>query len=149
MADLQPPRTQPPGRPGAGPQRQPPDPAAARAAGHRASRFGLLTLAAVLTTSLPLPWSLAALAFTVAALVVGVGALVAAVRARLRPPPVVVLSVGLALVGLLLVLQLVQVAFYPVSRDYQECQQAAITDEAPEQCDEQLRSRLLGQLLGR
>ena len=65
MADRSSQTTQAP-PPGAPPQR-PLDPVAVRHAGRRAWHFALLALAAVLTTSLPLPWGLAAIAFTLAA----------------------------------------------------------------------------------
>ena len=120
-----------------------------RRAGRLTWRFGLLALAAVLATSLPLPWGLAGLVFTLAALVVGVMALVATVVAGLRAPPIVVLSVGLALVGVLLLLQVVQVVFWPVTVAAQQCREAAITSQAQEACEAQQRDRTIDQLLGR
>jgi membrane protein implicated in regulation of membrane protease activity len=103
----------------------------------------------VLASGLPLPWGLAALAFGAAALAAGVVALVAAVRARVRAVAVVVLSVGLALVVLVFVGGLLQVAVYPLAVEYQECVAEAITAEAAPRCQQDLRRGLLDLAFGR
>ena len=136
-------------RPPAPGARPPLDPVALRRAGRATTRFGLLALVAVLATALPLPWGLAAIPFTAAALAAGVVALVATVRARVRAAPVVVLSVGLALVTALLAALLVQLLFYPVVASAQECQRAAITEQAREQCDEELQTEVFDRAFGR
>lgn len=131
-----------------GEPRRPLDPVALRRAGQLTARFGLLALAAVLATSLPLPWGLAGIAFTLAAVAVGIMALVAVVRARLRAATVVMISIGLGLVGLLLLSQLGMVLFYDVTRADQQCRTAAITDQAQQQCTDQRQGRLLDSVFG-
>ncbi len=97
---------------------------------------------------LPLPWGLAALVFLIAAVATGVVALVAAVRARMGPPSVVLLSVGLGVVGLGLVIQLVRVVLYPVTTADEQCREAAITERGSAACAEQLPDRLREEFFG-
>lgn len=148
------PHSAPPARPtgpaaGGGGDQRPLDPEAVQTAGRLVIRFGVVALAAVLASGLPVPWGLASGLFAVVAIVVGVLAIIATVKARLRPPPVVMLSFGLVLMGVLLLMVLAQVIFYPAVVADQSCRTSAVTDRAVTACDDQQRGRVLDQLFGR
>lgn len=136
----------------AGPNQQPRrvDPDAVARASLLTRHFALLMLAGLLTLGMPLPWSVAALAFTVAALVVGTRALLAARRAGVRGGLVVSLSLGLA-VSALVTLSFTSVfALWPVQLERQACVDRALTISATRVCErefEQAVTERLEQLL--
>lgn len=111
-----------------------PDPEAARAASRHIMHFGLLLLAAVVTSTLPLPWQAASLVFIVAALVVGIRALRSVWRAGLRGVLVPMLAIGLAFTALMSVSMASLLALWPVQLERQECLQGALTIAARESC---------------
>lgn len=128
------------------PPRPPVDPEAARAASRQAMHFGLLMLASMVTSSLPLPWQAAALVFAVAAVVVGVRALRAVWVSGLRGGLLVIVSVLLGLAGMTTVSLATMLALWPLQMERQECLHGALTIAAEERCndayDDALRSRL-------
>lgn len=124
------------------PPRPPVDPEAARAASRRVLHFGLLMLATLLTSTLPLPWQVATLGFAVLALVVGVRALVQVWRSGLRGALVSVLAVGLAFAAMLAASTAGLIALWPVQMERQECLQGALTISATERCESDYRDAL-------
>jgi hypothetical protein len=112
----------------------PPDPLATRAASRLVMHFGLLLLASLLTSALPLPWQAASLGFMVAALVVGIRALSAAWRAGVRGVLVPMLAVGLALTALMAMVMASLLALWPIQLARQDCLQGALTISATEKC---------------
>ncbi len=110
----------------------------------------LLLLAAELTRTLPLPWRLAGLVFSVLALVQGARAL-RAVRAHrkgnhggLPPGPTggVLVLVGFVVAVVLTVVQLVMLAAYPLVQDQESCRDRALTRTALDRCDDELFDRI-------
>lgn len=110
----------------------------------------LLLLGAELTRTLPMPWRLAGLVFSVLALVQGVRAL-RAVRAfrlgnrdGLPPGPTggVLVLVGVIVAVVLTVLQVVLLAAYPLVQDQESCRDRALTRTAMERCDDELFDRI-------
>lgn len=112
--------------------------AATLLASRRVNRFGIIAIASIIAGSLPLPWALAGLGFGLLALVVGVMALIASLDARVKASAVALLSVSLAIVGALMLVQVLRVVVYPVSIAVQECQTQALTAAAQEECDDDL-----------
>lgn len=113
----------------------------------------LLLLGAELTRTLPMPWRLAGLVFSVLALVQGVRAL-RALRAHrtgkhdgLPPGPTggVLVLVGVVVAVVLTVVQVVMLVAYPLVQDQESCRDRALTRTAMERCDTELFDRI-GQL---
>jgi hypothetical protein len=128
------------GRPPAPPARRPdPDPAAARATSRRILHFGMLLLAAILASTLPLPWQVGALGFVVAALVVGMRALVLAWRDGVRGAVVPLLGLGLVSAGLVALTVLSLMLVWPQQLARQECLAGAVTIAATERCQAEFR----------
>lgn len=133
-----------PGQPGpqapGGPTTRPePDPAATRAAARQVLHFGLLLLAAVLASTLPLPWQVGALGFVVAAMVVGVRALARAWRAGVRGAVIPMLALGLFSAGLVALTVLSLLVVWPQQLARQECLATAVTISATERCEAEFR----------
>lgn len=131
----------PSGPPPSGPQsprgrppRRPPDPAAARALSRTVARFALLMLAGLLCLQLPVPWQAAGLVFTALGLWTGIRAVRQAQTARMGGGLVVSLSLGLAMGGVLLLMQLALLAVWPAAFEFQECRARALTVRAEEEC---------------
>ncbi|MBF5081618.1 hypothetical protein [Quadrisphaera sp. INWT6] len=126
------------------PGRTPPDPAGALRTARLGLRFLLLVLAGLVAMSLPWPWSLGALGFLLAGGVVGVIALVVAAQAHLRASQLVALSIGLAMTGVIIVLQLASLVVWQPTAERDQCRRTAVTDTSLRACDttyrEQLRS---------
>ncbi|MGJ7440175.1 hypothetical protein [Aquipuribacter sp. MA13-6] len=110
----------------------------------------LLLLGAELTRTLPLPWRLAGLVFSVLALVQGIRAL-RAVRAHrtgnrdgLPPGPTggVLVLVGVVVAVVLTVVQVAMLAAYPLVQDQESCRDRALTRTALERCDDELFDRI-------
>ncbi|PWJ55370.1 hypothetical protein SAMN06264364_10340 [Quadrisphaera granulorum] len=118
------------------PERRPPDPEAATRTARLGLRFSLLIIAGLVALTLPLPWRLGGAAFIVIGAVVGVFALVSAVKARLRWTAVLVLSVGLGMAALLLLVEALNLVFWPLTVERQQCLDTALTTSAVEQCHE-------------
>lgn len=106
-----------------------------RSANRLVLHFTLLVLAALLTTTLPLPWQLGSFAFAVAALVVGVRALRQVWRSGLRQQLAPLLLVGLAFTALMILSMSAMLAFWPAQMARQECLARAVTIDAREQCE--------------
>ena len=122
------------------------DPEEVRSANRLVLHFTLLVLAALLTTTLPLPWQLGSLAFAVAGLVVGVQALRRVWRSGLRQQLAPLLLVGVAFAALMIVSMGVMLAFWPAQVARQECQARAITIDAREQCEVDFQQSLTDRL---
>lgn len=103
------------------------------------SLFATLLLAAFATSFLPLPWSLSSAAFAAWAVVHGVLALRRTLRTGERGLLVPMLVVGVLSASLMLVSTLTVALVWPVQRGWQECRAGALTVEAQEQCDRELR----------
>ncbi|WP_380167270.1 hypothetical protein [Jannaschia sp. R86511] len=110
----------------------------------------LLVLGAELTRTLPMPWRLAGLVFSVLALVQGVRAL-RALRAHRRsnrdglppgPGAGALIGVGLVVAAGLTVLQVVLLAAYPLVQEQESCRERALTRTALESCDQALFDEL-------
>lgn len=121
--------------------RRPPevDPAAARAASRRVLHFGLLLLAGMVTSTLPLPLQVAAIGFMVAAVVVGVVALVAVWRSGLRGTLPIVLGVGIGVAGLMAASLTALLALWPAQMARQDCLRDALTISAREACEREFQ----------
>ena len=117
-----------------------------RGASRQVTHFGLLVLAALVTSSLPLPWQVAGLVFAVAAIGVGIRALVAVWKAGLRGTLVPVLVVGLVLAGLMSISLTAMLALWPVQVELQDCRRDALTIAAREACEEQYQESLVERL---
>ncbi len=104
--------------------------------------FGVLLLAAVLTSTLPLPWQAASLAFVVAALVVGIRAFVLALRGGVRGVVLPMLGLGLASAGLVAVTVLSLLVVWPQQLRRQDCLANAVTISATERCEAEFRRSL-------
>ncbi|MHA7273209.1 hypothetical protein ACX80Z_07235 [Arthrobacter sp. TMT4-20] len=107
--------------------------------------FLLAMLGAVLTATLPLPWKVFGLVFGLAALVLGIFALVRAVRDKLPGMLRVTTVIGLAATTFLVLGTGAQVAFWPVTAEYEECMSTALTHSAQSACQDELSN--LGGLL--
>ena len=112
-----------------------PDPEQVAAITRSARTFAALMLAAVLTSSFPVPWQAAGLAFTVLALVVGARALVRAVRARVRGALTGMLIGGVGLAAFWLVVSSAMALMWPLYLDRQECLAGALTISARQECE--------------
>jgi hypothetical protein len=119
-----------------------PDPARAARAARRVGAVGVLALAALLASSLPLPWSVASVALSAAAVGVGVAAIAAmrgtSVRRTLLPP----LALGLGVNVLILASSLSMLATWPIQQARQECLSRAITISARDACETAYRRAL-------
>jgi hypothetical protein len=113
-----------------------------RATSRRILHFGVLLLAAVITSTLPLPWQAASLVFVGGALVVGVRALALAWRGGVRGAVLPMLGLGLASAGLVAVTVLSLLAVWPQQLERQECLAGAVTIAATERCEAQFRRAL-------
>jgi hypothetical protein len=122
------------------------DPEALRSANRLVLHFTLLVLAALLTTTLPLPWQLGSLAFAVAGLVVGLRALRQVWRSGLRQQLAPLLLFGLAFAALMTLSMSVMLAFWPAQVARQECQARAVTIDAREQCELDFQQSLTDRL---
>jgi len=113
--------------------------------------FGVLMLATLLVSSLPLPWQAAALLFAVAALVEGVRGLRSAWTSGVRGALVPMLVMGIGAASLLTVGTAGMLALWPIQMEHQTCLRDALTIASQEQCEnayqtslDSLRSRLSG-----
>ncbi|MGQ7298337.1 hypothetical protein [Quadrisphaera sp. KR29] len=131
-------RQLPPSVPHRPAERRPPDPQRAARTARLGLHFSLLVLAGLVAlTALPLPWRLGGTVFVLVGAVVGVVALVQAVRARLRWTAVLVLGLGLGMVGLLLLVEAVNLALWPATSQRQACLDSALTAAGRQECDQQ------------
>lgn len=114
----------------------PPDPEALAAAGRRIRDFALFLLAALLTSSLPVPWLVGSALLAVGAVVAGVRAVVAVWRTGVRSAMIPVLAVGVGFAAMFAVSISLQLAFWPLVVERQDCLRDALTLAAREQCQE-------------
>jgi hypothetical protein len=124
------------------PQATPPRPArpqadieATRATARRTLHFFALLLAAVLTSSLPLPWQVGSLLFVLVAIVVGIRALVLAWRSGVRGGVLFALGTGLAMAGMVALAITTLLAVWPQQLERQRCLAAAVTISATQRCE--------------
>ncbi len=121
-------------------------PAVPRTAVSAIRLFALCLVASVVSSPLPLPWSVGSTVFLVVGVVAGARALVTLVRSGGRPGLVAVVSGLLALSGLLLLSEVAGLVLWPITWDYEQCRSAAITESGLEQCEKDLDDRI-GSLL--
>ena len=128
-------------------RKEPEDAATARAElARRWLRIFLLSLlAALLTSSLLLPWKVLGLVLALVAVTAGVVALVKTVRAGLSRFMVVATSLGVFAALFLTAGSGASVILWPVTQEYEDCQAQALTLRAERQCQDELRN--LGGLL--
>ncbi len=118
-----------------GPPRGPAEVRAVRETGRRMMHFFLLLLAAVATSSLPLPWQAGALLFVLGAIVVGLRTLALAWRAKIRGGLIVALGAGVAMAGVVGLLMLTLLALWPQQMSRQRCLADAVTIAATQECE--------------
>lgn len=118
------------------------DPETARAASRRILHFGLLMIAGVITSTLPLPLQVASIAFLLGAVVVGVLALRAVWRSGLRGALPLVLGAGVAISALMALSMTALLAVWPVQMERQDCLRHALTISARETCEERFQESL-------
>ncbi|WP_182111953.1 hypothetical protein [Actinotalea sp. JY-7876] len=121
---------------------RPPDPEAARAASRRVTHFGLLLLATLVVTSLPLPWQAAAVGFAVAAVVVGIRALMAVWRAGLRGAVVPLLGLGIGFSAVMVLSLGTMLALWPLQVELEQCRRDALTISAQDRCQAEYEQSL-------
>lgn len=100
--------------------------------------FAYLLAIAIVTTMLPLPWSLIGLPASIAASVVAIIAMVTMGRSASTVLWVTV-SAGLLLCGGLVLTYVAEAVFYREFEAYQECRSGAITVGATTACDREFR----------
>jgi hypothetical protein len=100
--------------------------------------FLVSLVAAVTTSSLDLPFKVLGLGFSILALVLGIATLVRAVRRRLGGLVRVSAAVGVGLAGFLALSTAVLIALWPVTADYEDCIDTALTLEAERTCQDRL-----------
>ncbi len=125
---------------GAGTGRPSPGAESAPEEGSRALPMWFLVslVAAVATSSLDLPFKVLGLGFSVLALVLGIATLVRAVRRRLGGLVRVTAAVGVGLAGFLALSTAVLIALWPVTANYEDCIDTALTLEAERACQDRL-----------
>lgn len=104
--------------------------------------FGVLLIAGMLTSTLPVPLQLAGVAFLVAAIVVGIVALRAVWRSGVRGSLPIVLATGLGLAAVMTLSSVALLALWPVQAERQECLRDALTISAREACEAQFQDSL-------
>lgn len=119
-----------------------PDPAGVLKAAEQSRVVGVLLLASVLVTALPVPWQLAAGLFALAALVLGVRGLVIAVRARARGSLPTFLGILVAMSAVWSLLVLASLSVLPMLRERQDCLAGALTITAEKQCQREFSQEL-------
>jgi len=122
------------------------DPDALRAASRLVRFFLLLVLAALLTTSLPLPWQVGSLVFALVAVGVGLRALRVAWQPGLREQLAPLLLFGLVFAVLMTISTSARLALWPVEMQHQECLSRALTIGAHAQCEVQYQDALTARL---
>ena len=100
--------------------------------------FAYLLAITVVTTMVPLPWSLLGLPVGVAASVVAIVAMVK-MRGTASTAVWVTMAAGLLLCGGLLLTYAAEAVFYREFEAYQECRSGAITVGATNACDREFR----------
>lgn len=126
------------------PTPEPPElsPERVRAASRRVGWVVTLTVIALLTSALPLPWQLVGLFFALAALVAGGRALRVVWASGVRRSLLTPLVVGLALSGVLVVSSFSVLATWPIQQEHQQCLARAITVAARDTCEREFRAAL-------
>ncbi|MHA7263603.1 hypothetical protein ACX80W_10420 [Arthrobacter sp. TMN-37] len=103
------------------------------------SQWFLVTLVtAVVTSSLDLPFKVLGLVFSTAAFVLGILALVRAVRSRLGGFVRLTAAVGVGIAGFLALSTALLIALWPVTENYEDCIDTALTLEAERECQDRL-----------
>jgi hypothetical protein len=106
---------------------------------------GIMLLALIVVTYLPLPFKLAGIVFGLVTVVLSVRALGRLGQLRRRggrPRGQVALSAGMGLASVVTVMLGYEAITYPVAADREQCLAGALTRGAREQCEEQYRERI-------
>ncbi|TDE97582.1 hypothetical protein EXU48_05215 [Occultella glacieicola] len=98
--------------------------------------FGLLLLAAVLTSGLPIPWQVAAPLFAGGAIVIGLRTLGKIRRFGVRGMITVFLTGGMVLSALLLFSSVTLLSLWPAQVERQQCLDSALTIAAQDRCEQ-------------
>ncbi|KGM08409.1 hypothetical protein [Cellulomonas bogoriensis] len=124
------------------PQRPAADPEKVRAASRQVLHFAVLMLATLVTSTLPFPWQVAAVAFALTTMVVGVRALVAVWTSGARGTMLAVVIAGLLLASMLATTMTAMVALWPLQMERQQCLDRALTISATQACERDYRDGL-------
>jgi len=106
---------------------------------------GMLLLALIVVSYLPLPFKLAGIAFGLVTVVLSIRALNRLGRLRRaggRPRGQVVLSAGMGLAAVVTLMLGYEAVTYPVAVDRERCYAGAVTRGAREQCEARYRERM-------
>ena len=124
------------------PPRPPVSPEVTKATARRALHFFALLLAAVVTSSLPLPLQVGSLLFVLVAIVVGVRTLVMAWRAGVRGGVLFALASGVAMAGMVALAMTLLLALWPQQMELQRCRASAVTISATQQCETEFQESI-------
>jgi hypothetical protein len=101
--------------------------------------FLLALLAAILTSTLTLPWKVLGLVLALVALAVGVTALVKVIGAKLPRAALIGTSVGLAATLFVTAGTGASVLLWPITAKYEDCMSRALTLQARSDCEDGLQ----------
>jgi hypothetical protein len=122
--------------------RPPVDSAVSKATARRSLHFFMLLLAAVVTSSLPLPWQVGSLVFVLVAIVVGTRALVLAWRSGVRGGVLFALGAGIAMAGMVALAMTTLLAVWPQQMERQRCLATAVTISATQRCEAEFQESI-------
>jgi hypothetical protein len=117
------------------PERPPIDPDEARRGTRAVMNFGLFMLAALVTTTLALPWRMVSVAIAIGTLVVGIRAFRRIWRAGMRGTLVAALAAGMAMTIALAVTTLAVIPVWHIEMDRKDCLDRALTVSATSECE--------------
>jgi hypothetical protein len=111
----------------------------------------LLVLATLLAYTLPLPWKVAAPVLGIIAGTVSIVGLTRAFRAKAPGSLRAIFVLGLVVSLFFVIISLAQVAFWPLTAEYEQCMRSALTHMGRERCIADYEQRLqdLGNILKR
>ena len=101
--------------------------------------FLLALLAAILTSTLMLPWKVLGLVLSLAALAVGVIALIKVIGSKLPRAVLIGTSVGLAATLFVTAGTGASVLLWPITEKYEDCMSRALTLQATSECEDGLQ----------
>jgi hypothetical protein len=94
----------------------------------------LLVVATLLAHALPLPWKVASPVLGIVAAVVSIIGLTRALRVKAPGNLRAIFVVGLVVSLFLVLLSLAQVAFWPLTAEYEQCIRSALTQSVQDRC---------------
>lgn len=128
------------------PERKPPTPEEAAAAGKRVLKFGAALLVAMLAMSWPIPWQVVAPAAGLFAVYLGVRALITYRKVGMTTFSSVFLMLGVAIATMVALSSMTLLTMWNEQVTHQECMDRALTVQAEQACtdayDQALQERL-------